>query len=43
MSNPTGTRRYRVLLSYLDGFVPFGQFFNTEPISNYGITLQFDL
>ena len=43
MSNPTGTRRYRVLLSYLDGFAPFGQFFNTEPISNYGVTLQFDL
>ena len=41
-SNPSGTHRFRVLLAYLKGTVPFGQFFNTEKVKNYGIMLQFD-
>ena len=42
LSNPAGTNRFRVLLVYLRGSVPFGQFFNTEKIENYGLELQFD-
>ena len=42
LSNPAGTNRFRVLLVYLRGSVPFGQFFNTERIENYGLALQFD-
>jgi hypothetical protein len=42
MSNPTGTRRYRAQLVYLTGFIPFGQFFNTEPVENYGFQFQFE-
>lgn len=42
MSNPSGTRRYRAQLVYLNGFIPFGQFFNSEKIENYGIQFQFD-
>ncbi len=41
-SNPSGTHRARVLLAYLKGSVPFGQFFNTEKVKNYGLMLQFD-
>lgn len=42
LTNPDGTNRFRVLLAYLEGSVPFGQFFNTEKIRNYGLQLQFD-
>ncbi len=42
MSNLTGTRRYRVLLAWLKGFIPFGQFFNTARIKNFGFHLEFD-
>ncbi len=42
LSNPAGSNRFRVLLVYLRGSVPFGQFFNTERIENYGLELQFD-
>ena len=41
-SNPAGTHRFRVLLAYLRGTVPFGQFFNTEKVRSYGLQLQFD-
>ncbi len=41
-ANPAGTHRFRAMLAYLDGSVPFGQFFNTEKIENYGLQLQFD-
>jgi len=37
------TRTLRLLLVYLNGFVPFGQFFNTERVDSYGIELQFAL
>ncbi len=42
MSNPHGTRRYRILASFLRGFIPFGQFFNTQRLQSYGLTFQFD-
>lgn len=42
LTNPAGTNRFRVLLAYLNGAVPFGQFFTTEKIRNYGLQLQFD-
>ncbi len=35
------TRRVRLLFVYLNGFVPFGQFFNTEKIESFGIELEF--
>ena len=41
-ANPPGTHRFRVMLAYLHGGVPFGQFFNTEEIESYGVHLQFD-
>jgi hypothetical protein len=42
MSSSDGTRRYRVLLAYLRGFIPFGQFFDTQRLESYGVVLQFD-
>ena len=42
MSGADGTHRYRVLFSYLRGFIPFGQFFDTQRLENFGLTLQFD-
>jgi len=42
MSNPDGTHRYRVLLSFLHGFMPFGQFFTAQRLQGWGLTLQFD-
>ena len=42
LSNPDGSNHFRVMLAYLDGTVPFGQFFNTEKIENYGLHLQYD-
>ena len=43
LSNLPGTRRFRVMMIYLRGFIPFGQFFNTERITSLGAILQFDL
>lgn len=37
------TRKLRLLLVYLGGFMPFGQFFNTERLESYGIEVQFAL
>lgn len=37
------TRRVRLLLAYLNGFVPFGQFFSTTQQENYGIEVQINL
>lgn len=42
MSNLEGTRRYRVMLSFLRGFIPFGQFFSSQRLTGWGLTLQFD-
>ena len=42
MSNPEGTHRYRVLVSFLRGYVPFGQFFTTQRLQVWGLTFQFD-
>jgi len=39
---PTASRRIRILLAQLKGYIPFGQFFNTEKITNYGLHLQFE-
>jgi hypothetical protein len=40
-SNPQTDRRVRLLLTYLDGFSPYGQFFTTEQIRNVGLEMQF--
>lgn len=37
------TRRIRILLAYLDGFVPFGQFFSTTQLTSWGIEFQVNL
>jgi len=42
VTNLSETRHFRFLIVYLRGFIPFGQFFNTATIENYGIELQFD-
>ena len=42
MSNWPGTRRFRLMLTHLRGFIPFGQFFNTERITSFGVHLHFD-
>ena len=42
MSNPEGTHRYRILLSFIRGFIPFGQFFNVQRLHGFGVTVQFD-
>lgn len=41
-SRPT-TRRVRLLFAYLDGFVPFGQFFSTTLVTNWGLEFQVNL
>ncbi|MFQ5598527.1 MAG: DUF1207 domain-containing protein [Nitrospiria bacterium] len=41
IANLPGTRHFRFLIVYLRGFMPFGQFFNTARIENYGIEFQF--
>ncbi len=41
-SRPT-TRRIRLLLVYLDGFVPFGQFFTSTQLTSWGIEFQVNL
>ena len=43
MKSLFGPQRFRVFLVYLRGFVPFGQFFNTEKIENYGLAVQFEI
>ena len=43
MSNPSGTRRFRILAAYLRGYTPFGQFFTVQKTTDYGINLHFDL
>ncbi len=40
--SPGGTRRIRLLATYLRGFVPFGQFFSREKEENFGVILQFE-
>ncbi|MBI4512708.1 MAG: DUF1207 domain-containing protein [Gemmatimonadetes bacterium] len=35
-------RSVRLLAVYLDGFIPFGQFFSTTELTNFGLELQFD-
>ncbi len=42
MSNLPGTRRFRLMLTHLRGFIPFGQFSNTERITCFGVHLHFD-
>jgi len=37
------SRRVRFLFVYLNGFVPFGQFFSTTQLESYGIELQVNL
>ncbi len=43
MKSLIGPQRFRFLLVYLRGFVPFGQFFNTENIDNFGMEIQLDI
>ena len=40
-SQPQTLRRFRFLLAYLDGFTPFGQFFETEKLRSFGVEGQF--
>lgn len=40
---PGSNRRLRVLAVYLRGFLPFGQFFTSTRIENFGIGFQYDL
>jgi hypothetical protein len=39
--NPQTDRGVRLLLTYLHGFSPYGQFFTTEQIRNVGVEMQF--
>lgn len=41
-STPGGAHRVRLLIDYLRGFIPFGQFFITEKIENFGVEVQFE-
>jgi len=36
------TRRFRLLFVFLDGFVPFGQFFDDEKLTNFGGEVQYE-
>lgn len=42
LSDPASKNRFRVLLAYLNGNIPFGQFFTTEKVETYGLQLAFD-
>jgi hypothetical protein len=42
-SNPYTDRRVRLLLTYIRGFSPYGQFFATEEVRNVGLEMQFEL
>lgn len=35
-------RRLRILLTYLRGFTPFGQFVNTKTLQSFGVEIQFE-
>ncbi|MEF8793064.1 DUF1207 domain-containing protein [Thiohalorhabdus sp.] len=39
---PNSNQRVRILALYLNGFIPFGQFFNETRLENYGVGFQFD-
>lgn len=41
-AGPNGTRRMRVLVVFLHGFIPFGQFFNEQRLRNVGLQLQLE-
>ncbi len=43
MKSLVGPQRFRFFLVYLRGYVPFGQFFNTEKIENFGMEIQFEI
>jgi len=43
MKSLIGQQRFRLFLVYLQGYVPFGQFFSSEKIRNYGIEIQFEI
>jgi hypothetical protein len=36
------TRRTRVMVAFLQGFIPFGQFFSTERLTSLGLEAQFE-
>lgn len=40
--SPDNRRRLRILGVYLNGFVPFGQFFTTTRLSNVGVEVHLD-
>jgi hypothetical protein len=42
-SNPYTDRHVRLLLTYIRGFSPYGQFFTTEKVRNVGLEIQFEL
>jgi len=41
-SKPVESNRLRVLFVYLRGYIPFGQFFNSERLENYGFEFQIE-
>jgi hypothetical protein len=41
-SNPYTDHRVRLLLTYIRGFSPYGQFFTTEKVRNVGLEIQFE-
>jgi hypothetical protein len=41
-SKPDADRRVRLLLTYIRGFSPYGQFFTTEKVRNVGLEMQFE-
>jgi Protein of unknown function (DUF1207) len=43
LANVLAGRRVRLMFVYLNGFLPFSQFFNTERIESYGFAAQFEL
>ncbi|MGH7822165.1 MAG: DUF1207 domain-containing protein [Candidatus Binatia bacterium] len=43
LANLGSRHRIRILGVYLSGFLPFGQFFNTEKIESFGIVAHFEL
>jgi hypothetical protein len=40
--NVIAGRRLRLLFVYLDGFLPYSQYFNTAGVESYGIEAQFE-
>lgn len=43
VGNVIAGRRLRILFVYLDGFLPYSQFFNTATVESYGVAIQFEL